>query len=130
MAQKVLTVAIPTDSAPYGFVGTDLDVAVGEVIANIGKSGSGKSTLLRCINGLEVFDEGSLNVSAVCGAPKICVGGPISWIRPACIKTTRSDTLRAKLISCVTMSSVMPCRRRATRRRVAPRRRAPDRAPT
>jgi len=55
MAQKVLTVAIPTDSAPYGFVGTDLDVAVGEVIAIIGKSGSGKSTLLRCINGLEVF---------------------------------------------------------------------------
>ncbi|HSW05389.1 amino acid ABC transporter ATP-binding protein [Aquabacterium sp.] len=42
--------------------GIDLTVSRGEVIAIIGKSGSGKSTLLRCINGLEVFQEGSLTV--------------------------------------------------------------------
>jgi polar amino acid transport system ATP-binding protein len=42
--------------------GIDLDVTRGEVIAIIGKSGSGKSTLLRCINGLETFDEGGLEV--------------------------------------------------------------------
>ncbi|PZQ75681.1 MAG: amino acid ABC transporter ATP-binding protein [Variovorax paradoxus] len=42
--------------------GIDLDVLRGEVIAIIGKSGSGKSTLLRCVNGLEVFQEGSLTV--------------------------------------------------------------------
>lgn len=42
--------------------GIDLEVRRGEVIAIIGKSGSGKSTLLRCINGLEVFQEGSLVV--------------------------------------------------------------------
>ena len=42
--------------------GIDLDVKRGEVIAIIGKSGSGKSTLLRCVNGLETFDEGALNV--------------------------------------------------------------------
>ena len=42
--------------------GIDLEVKRGEVIAIIGKSGSGKSTLLRCINGLEVFQDGALTV--------------------------------------------------------------------
>ena len=42
--------------------GVDLDVVEGEVVAIIGRSGSGKSTLLRTINGLETFDEGSIQV--------------------------------------------------------------------
>ena len=42
--------------------GIDLAVQRSEVVAIIGKSGSGKSTLLRCINGLEAFQEGSLQV--------------------------------------------------------------------
>ena len=42
--------------------GIDLKVRRGEVIAIIGKSGSGKSTLLRCINGLEEFQDGRLQV--------------------------------------------------------------------
>ena len=44
--------------------GIDLQVRQGEVIAIIGKSGSGKSTLLRCINGLEVFQKGTLTVDS------------------------------------------------------------------
>ena len=42
--------------------GIDLSVQLGEVIAVIGRSGSGKSTMLRCINGLEVFQGGSIEV--------------------------------------------------------------------
>lgn len=42
--------------------GIDLSVSEGQVTAIIGRSGSGKSTLLRTINGLESFDEGSLEV--------------------------------------------------------------------
>jgi polar amino acid transport system ATP-binding protein len=71
-------VTADSDSSPFSIVdikqlrkrygtnevlkGVDLDVKRGEVIAIIGKSGSGKSTLLRCINGLEEFQEGSLQV--------------------------------------------------------------------
>lgn len=42
--------------------GIDLTVEQGQVMAIIGRSGSGKSTLLRTINGLERFDQGSLEV--------------------------------------------------------------------
>lgn len=42
--------------------GVDFTVEEGEVVCLIGKSGSGKSTLLRCINLLEIPDEGSIHV--------------------------------------------------------------------
>lgn len=38
-----------------------LTVAENEVVCLIGPSGSGKSTLLRCINGLEIIDEGTIS---------------------------------------------------------------------
>lgn len=40
----------------------DLEIIPGEVVVVIGASGSGKSTLIRCINGLEEFQSGSLDV--------------------------------------------------------------------
>ncbi|HEY1729744.1 MAG TPA: amino acid ABC transporter ATP-binding protein [Candidatus Baltobacteraceae bacterium] len=42
--------------------GVDLDVESGEVLAIIGASGSGKSTMLRCINILEDYDHGTIEV--------------------------------------------------------------------
>ncbi|HET6284698.1 MAG TPA: amino acid ABC transporter ATP-binding protein [Polyangia bacterium] len=45
--------------------GVDLDVHRGEVVTIIGPSGSGKTTLLRCINLLEVYDEGSVTIDGV-----------------------------------------------------------------
>jgi ABC-type polar amino acid transport system ATPase subunit len=47
------------------FKGIDLDVVKGEVVALIGPSGSGKSTFLRCINGLEPFEQGEIDVDGI-----------------------------------------------------------------
>jgi ABC-type polar amino acid transport system ATPase subunit len=43
--------------------GVDADVGEGECVAIVGASGCGKSTLLRCLNGLESFDEGTVDVA-------------------------------------------------------------------
>jgi polar amino acid transport system ATP-binding protein len=45
--------------------GIDLDVRKSEVVVIIGPSGSGKTTLLRCINLLETYDDGSIQVGGV-----------------------------------------------------------------
>ncbi|NLJ98816.1 MAG: amino acid ABC transporter ATP-binding protein [Tissierellia bacterium] len=42
--------------------GIDLDINNGEVISIIGPSGTGKSTLLRCINCLEMADQGEIQI--------------------------------------------------------------------
>jgi polar amino acid transport system ATP-binding protein len=47
------------------FRGIGLDVAQGEVVVLIGPSGSGKSTFLRCLNGLEPFQEGEVDVAGI-----------------------------------------------------------------
>ncbi len=53
----------------YGSVevlkGVDLDVNRGEVVTIIGPSGGGKTTLLRCVNLLERYDAGSVQVGGV-----------------------------------------------------------------
>ncbi len=38
----------------------DFEAGPGELIVIVGRSGCGKSTLLRCLNGLELFDAGSI----------------------------------------------------------------------
>ncbi len=43
--------------------GIDLDIEPGQLICFIGRSGCGKSTLLRCLNGLEVLDEGEISIN-------------------------------------------------------------------
>ncbi|RQP23397.1 amino acid ABC transporter ATP-binding protein [Piscinibacter terrae] len=55
--------------------GVSFEVTKGEMIAIIGASGSGKSTALRCINHLEVIDDGAIEV---CGMQ---VGDPAIDIR-------------------------------------------------
>ena len=46
--------------------GASLAVRRGEVAVVIGPSGGGKSTLLRCINGLESFEQGEVQVDDLC----------------------------------------------------------------
>jgi len=45
--------------------GVTAEIAAGEVVVIIGPSGSGKSTFLRCINGLEQFDSGHIDIDGV-----------------------------------------------------------------
>jgi len=45
--------------------GVSLDVALGEKVVIIGPSGCGKSTLLRCLNRLEIPDEGTIAIDGV-----------------------------------------------------------------
>lgn len=42
-----------------------LNIGKGKIYGLVGRSGAGKSTLLRCINGLEVYDEGTLTVDGI-----------------------------------------------------------------
>ena len=43
----------------------DLEVGAGEKIVICGPSGSGKSTLIRCMNGLEEYQEGEMEVAGI-----------------------------------------------------------------
>jgi polar amino acid transport system ATP-binding protein len=45
--------------------GIDLTVEASQLTVLIGPSGCGKSTLLRCLNGLEVFDEGRICINGL-----------------------------------------------------------------
>jgi ABC-type polar amino acid transport system ATPase subunit len=42
-----------------------LEIAAGQTVAIIGPSGGGKSTLLRCVNGLNKFDQGTIQVGPI-----------------------------------------------------------------
>lgn len=45
------------------------EVAPGEIVAIVGPSGGGKSTLLRCLNHLEPFDTGAIDIAGFSLAP-------------------------------------------------------------
>jgi ABC-type polar amino acid transport system ATPase subunit len=51
--------------AATALCGISFDVEVSELTAIIGPSGCGKSTLLRCLNGLEIFDSGSVRIGEI-----------------------------------------------------------------
>jgi len=50
------------DAAVVALRGADLTVSKGEIVAVTGPSGSGKTTLLNCVAGLDLPDEGSVEV--------------------------------------------------------------------
>lgn len=59
----------------------DLSVAHGEVVVIIGASGSGKSTLIRCVNGLEPFQSGRIEVDGKTLMPNGASGKSLQAVR-------------------------------------------------
>lgn len=49
----------------FALKGIDLTIQSGELITIIGHSGCGKSTFLRCLNCLEIFDEGTVSIGDI-----------------------------------------------------------------
>ncbi|MGI9331579.1 MAG: amino acid ABC transporter ATP-binding protein [Gammaproteobacteria bacterium] len=68
--------------------GVSLDVSAGEVIAIIGASGSGKSTFLRCMNLLEIPDEGDIEFQ---GASIMALARQNAWRRARALKPLRAS---------------------------------------
>ncbi|WP_110649697.1 amino acid ABC transporter ATP-binding protein [Salinicola peritrichatus] len=59
----------------------DLSVVPGEVVVIIGASGSGKSTLIRCVNGLEPFQSGRIEVDGKTLLPNGASGQSLRAVR-------------------------------------------------
>jgi ABC-type polar amino acid transport system ATPase subunit len=57
-------------------VGVTASVARGETIAIVGPSGGGKSTLLRCLNYLERFDAGDVEIAGIALRPGMANSDP------------------------------------------------------
>ena len=58
--------------------GVSLSVARGEVVCIIGPSGSGKSTFLRCLNWLEVPEEGEIRIEGRAAFREVVAGRPVA----------------------------------------------------
>ena len=61
--------------------GIDADVEAGTIVAVVGPSGCGKSTLLRCMNALESFDAGTLDVAGVALSPAVSDAATLQRLR-------------------------------------------------
>ena len=93
------------------------EVAKGETIAIVGPSGGGKSTLLRCLNYLETFDAGEVEIAGVKLRPGMgardarrCAscGRRSAWCSSSstCSRTSRrSTTSRSRRASCARSSA-------------------------
>jgi ABC-type polar amino acid transport system ATPase subunit len=63
--------------------GVSLAIPQGEIVALLGPSGGGKSTLIRCLNGLNTFDAGSIQVGPHRLGPGQCQRGVVQQVRRA-----------------------------------------------
>ena len=71
--------------------GIDMEVMPKEVVCLIGPSGSGKSTILRCVNFLEVYDEGEILVEGALMGYEVQYNGTRRRASETRIRESRRD---------------------------------------
>ena len=91
--------------------GVSLSVRRGEVATVIGPSGGGKSTLLRCINGLETFQAGEVQVDQVRLTAGAASSGAVEHCRRSAVASAwcSSNSICFRIGTCCKTCSRAPC---------------------
>ena len=92
----------------------NLSISKGEKVVICGPSGSGKSTLIRCVNALESFQSGAVNVCGISvdlpepEGPQITTFSPVEIVKLIESRTWKSPNHLLRSVRLTQVSIVIP----------------------